>query len=300
MGEKLNLKNKVKSFDELFQSTAAGPNAPGDVMEVDIDSLKPFPNHPFKLYEGPKLDNLVESIEKYGILTPIIIRRDNPYYQILSGHNRSNAARIAGLKKVKAVIMDVDDDTAAIIVVESNFRQRDELLPSEKAFAYKMKMDALKRRGKRTDLCPDENTNKKSRDVFGSEVGDSGVQIQRYLKLVELSPDILQMVDDAVIGFNTGVELSYLKKEEQSNLLEILKEDKIKIKMVQATKLKELSLANKLTVESMVAILHESKPKIPTLKLDVKDLSRFFSPDITSKEMLDTIFKALEKYTNMV
>lgn len=293
MSKLLNLKDKVKTFDELFETTSESGQAKGDVIQIDIDSLEPFPDHPFKLYTGEKLDKMVDSIKKLGIITPIAVKKAGEAYQILSGHNRVNAAKIAGLKHVRAVILDVDEDTAAIIVVESNFRQREELLPSERAFAYKMKMDAINRRGKCIDLT-EQSTGEKSRDKLGKETGDSGFQVQRYLRLIELIQEFLKMVDDKKIGFNTGVELSWLDKQRQKEVLDIAKENNIKIKLKQAMEMKKKSQEGLLTYEEAVSILCRQDTGRTEIKLKFDDLSKYFPEDSSDEEIINTIIKALD------
>lgn len=298
MGKDLNLGGKLKHFDDIFGTTtkehAPVENSEGIVF-IDVDRLDPFPNHPFKLYKGEKLENLCESIKKVGILTPLLVRKWGDRYQILSGHNRHNAATIVGLEKVKCIVLDVDDHVAALIVVESNFRQRDEMLPSEKAFGFKMKLDALRHQGKIISSKGEEILKgKKSRDLLGEEIGDSGIQVQRYIRLTELIAEILDMVDEGKIGFNTGVELSYLKREEQMLLSSIITEENIKIKLAQASKLKRISQKKQLESDEIVDILCNETPKRKALKLNPKDIKKYFPEEIGEEEILSHIIKALD------
>jgi len=195
-------RNPDRAFDSMMRSTSPETRNSGELTFVPLDALLPFPGHPFKLYEGEKLNELVESIKEIGVVNAIIIRKapeQSGMYQILSGHNRANAAKIAGLKQIKAEVVDVDDDTAALIVVDSNFKQREALLPSERAFGFKMQLDALKRQGKRTDLFEDENQSIKARDIVGKENNLSGFQVSNYLRLTHLIPELLDMVDSSSI-----------------------------------------------------------------------------------------------------
>jgi len=176
-------RNPDKAFEDMVRSTSPETKNSGELTFVPLETLLSFPGHPFKLYEGPRLNELVESIKEIGVVNAIIIRKapgQHGMYQILSGHNRANAAKLAGLKQIKAEVIDVDDDTAALIVVDSNFKQRETLLPSERAFGFKMQMEALKRQGKRTDLYEDNNQNLKARDIIGKENSPSGFQISNY------------------------------------------------------------------------------------------------------------------------
>lgn len=296
MNRGLDLRSKVKAFDDIFKSSS-GSSSTEDIIYIDLDRLESFPNHPFRQYTGSKLDNMVESIKKYGVLTPIIIRPISDRFQILSGHNRVNASGLAGLSQIKAIKIDADDDTAAIIVVESNFRQRDDILPSERAFAYKMKLEAMKHRGKRLDLSDDDGKGRKSRDILGNEIGESGYQVRRYIRLTELIPEFLDMVDENKFGFNVWVEMSYLKKEDQSLVYEIMKEQELKLTLSQVSELKKIAQAKQLSHEEIVSILLEKKVSRKIIKLKVNDLKKYFPDDCDDESMLKTIINALEAYT---
>lgn len=296
MNRGLDLRSKVKAFDDIFKSSSDSNNAE-DILYISLDRLEPFPNHPFRQYTGSKLDNMVESIKKYGVLTPIIIRPVGNRFQILSGHNRVNASNLAGLSQIRAIKIEVDDDTAAIIVVETNFRQRDDILPSERAFAYKMKLEAMKRRGKRLDLLDDDDKGRKSRDILGDEIGESGYQVRRYIRLTELIPEFLDMADENKFGFNVWVEMSYLKKEEQVLVYEIIKEQEIKLILSQVSELKKISKIKLLSREEIVSVLVEKKVKNKVIKFKVNDLKKYFPDECESEDILKIIIEALEAYT---
>lgn len=300
MGTKFNLANKTKAFDELFRSTSEETNQVGDVFEVDIEQLQPFPNHPFKPYEGEKLEKMVESVKQFGVITPIIIKAVQTGYMIISGHNRVNAAKIAGLKTVKAVAVDVDEDNAAMMVVESNFRQRDSMLHSEKALAYKMKYDAVKRRGKRTDLAINDTPSGATRDIIGDEFGENGKQVQRYLRIAILVPQLLALLDSGRLGFTQAVELSYLPEFEQQLIVQYLESNSgKKLSCAQAKTLRKLYDEGKLDADSLGATLVEHTNTIRVLKLKANDLKVYLPPGVTSEdEMLSFIRNALEYYKN--
>jgi len=284
-----------------MRSTSPETKNSGDLCFVPIESLNPFPNHPFKLYEGDKLDELIESIKEIGIVNAIIIRKDpmnNNQYQILSGHNRVNAARIAGLKQVKAEIIDVDDDTAAIIVVDSNFKQRHSLLPSERAYGFKMQLDALKRQGKRTDLFEDENSSIKSRDIIGNQHGISGVQVYKYIRLTELIPELINLLDLGKINIKTGFEISYISKEFQLLIYTYLSENNLKrIDNDKALFLKkEFVNQGCLTIEKINQVFSDKKNiRVKSLSLKRSDLLKFFPDSMSNEEIIKKIFNLLQK-----
>ncbi len=290
-----NLSLKMKNYNSIFGETQASNS---DIIMLPINSLVTFPDHPFKLYSGEKLDKLIESIRELGILNPILVRKaDDGTYQNLSGHNRVNAAGIIGLKEVPCIIKNVDFDTAVQIVVDSNLRQRDSLLPSEKAFAYKMKLEAMNRQGKREN---NSDVIKKSRELVGEELGDSGTQVQRYIRLTNLIPSILDLTDEGKIPLNTAVELSYLSHEGQELLYQLLSENCTKIKLSQAIQLKNISRENNLTAEVITAVLESLNleksdymklPKIPKSKF-----TQYFKDYDKDEEVLEVIMNALDMY----
>lgn len=294
----INLAGKVKAYDDIFKSTSPESQSSGDIVMVELEKLLPFPNHPFKLYSGKKLDELVESIKELGVLNAILIRKISEQcgmYQILSGHNRANAAKLAGLNQIKAEIVDVDDDTAILIVVDSNFKQRDTLLPSEKAFAFKMQIEAKKRQGKRTDLVEDDNHNVKARDIVGKEHKLSGFQVSNYLRLTYLIPELLDMVDVQDISIKVAVLLSYLNREEQLMLQQFITQDKFRIDHEKAIKLRKISSEGGITKEELATIFNEKRPdKKRTINLSRIDLKKFFPEDLNDEEIIQRIYNLLE------
>ena len=296
MNERLNLSSKIRNYNSIFgDENNETPDT--DIKMLPIGLLKPFPNHPFKLYTGEKLDKLVDSIKDLGILNPILVRKENEEYQTLAGHNRTNAAEICGMKNVPCIIKDVDFDTASQIVVDSNLRQRESLLPSERAFAYKMKLEAMNRQGKRSN---DSELIKKSREIVGEELGDSGSQVQRYIRLTFLIVQFLELVDENKIPVNTAVELSYLSTEEQEILYQLLSEDSLKIKLSQATELKNLSKLNCLTASDILSTLKNvsNMDKKAYLKLPKNNFKKYFKENDSEEQVLITIIKALDVYFN--
>ena len=225
------------------------PEPDGRPLELEIDSLVPFPNQPFNPYTEDDMAKMVESIQENGVISPIIVRpkADGETYEIISGHNRVEACRRAGICKIPSFIREVDDDTAVILMVDSNLRQREKLLPSEKAKAFKMKVEAIKRQGERTDLTSvqveQKFAGKTSRDIVAEEVGESNAQVQRYIRLNSLSPSLLQMVDYGKLAFNPAVALSYLNPEDQAIVQEVMEREEIAPSLSQAQKLKKMASA---------------------------------------------------------
>lgn len=249
-----------KALDAMMRSTSPETRNSGELTFVPLDALLPFPAHPFKLYEGVKLNELIESIKEIGVVNAIIIRKvlNQPgLYQILSGHNRANAAQLAGLKQIKSEVVDVDDDTAALIVVDSNFKQRQTLLPSERVFGYKMQMDALRHQGKRTDLFETYNKSVKTRDIVGKENNLSGFQITNYLRLTQLIPELLDMVDAQYMPLKAAVMLSYIDKEKQKQLYTLITEKKYRIDYGKASKLRTILSDESVTDETLIQVFEE-------------------------------------------
>lgn len=285
---KFDLASKVNSYKGLNELLGVDPES--EIQYLDPLDLNDFPEHPFKPHRGDKFGKLVESIKLLGIISPIIVRKDGS--QTLSGHNRKNAAIAAGLTKVPCIVKDVDYDTAAIIVVDSNFQQRDDLLVSEKAYGYKMKLEAMQRKGKH-----DDSVGLKSRDIVGQEYGDSGSQVQRYLRMTCLIEALLTLVDEAKIAFNVAVEISYLNKDEQELLSIFLNDNDINIKLSQAAELKYYSKNGKLDIVQMKKILVSQVHGKPAFyKLPANSFSKYFDKDADEKQVLDVIEKALRQY----
>ncbi len=277
--------NANKGLDDLL-----GVNPESEIQFLAPTTLNEFPEHPFKPHRGDKFKKLVESIRLLGIISPLIIRKEG--MQTLSGHNRRNGAIEAGLNKVPCIVRDVDYDTASIIVVDSNFQQRDDLLISEKAYGYKMKLEAMQRKGKH-----DDSIGLKSRDIVGREYGDSGSQVQRYLRMTYLTDTLLNMVDENKIAFNIAVEISYLNKVEQELLATFLNDNDINIKMSQAAEMKYYSKNKKLDLIQIKNILISAPTSKTTyFKLPANNFSKYFEKDANEKQVLDVIEKALKQY----
>ncbi|EGD46271.1 parB-like partition protein [Ruminiclostridium papyrosolvens DSM 2782] len=277
--------NANKGLNDLL-----GVNPESEIQFLVPTTLNDFPEHPFKPHRGDKFKKLVESIRLLGIISPLIIRKEG--LQTLSGHNRRNGAIEAGLNKVPCIVRDIDYDTASIIVVDSNFQQRDDLLISEKAYGYKMKLEAMQRKGKH-----DDSIGLKSRDIVGREYGDSGSQVQRYLRMTYLTDTLLNMVDENKIAFNIAVEISYLNKVEQELLASFLNDNDINIKMSQAAEMKYYSKNKKLDLVQIKNILVSAPTSKTTyFKLPANNFSKYFEKDANEKQVLDVIEKALKQY----
>lgn len=290
-------KIELAAYEDLFKSEPANEPLPIDqIREIPIEEIDEFPDHPFKVLLDDDMEQLVESIKQNGIMTPAIVRqKENGRYELISGHRRKKACELAGLKTLKCEVREFAYDTAVITMVESNL-QRTVILPSEKAFAYKMKLEAMKRQGKRNDLtsCPVGN---KSVSEISKDAGDSERQIFRYIRLTELIPELLQMVDERRLAFRPAVEISYLTEEQQQILLDTMQASEVSPSMIQATKLKKLMQEGHLTEEDIRAIMQEEKTAIksnPAIK--DKRIMKLIPDDIPAGEETDFIVKALEFY----
>ena len=295
--------NPDKALDAMMRSTSPETRNSGELTFVPLDVLLPFPGHPFKLYQGAKLNELVESIKEIGVVNAIIIRKaiEQPnMFQILSGHNRANAAKLAGLKQIKAETIDVDDDTAALIVVDSNFKQREVLLPSERAFGFKMQLDALKRQGKRIDLSEDENKSLKARDIIGNQQGISGVQVFKYIRLTGLIAEFLEMLDAGKFSIKAGADLSYLSKDHQVLLNDYINKNNIqRLDNEKTSLLKDAAENNSLTLEKIAYIMgHKTALKSKSVSLGRSDLLKFFPSSMSNEEIIQKIFTLLEEGIN--
>ena len=247
---KSSAKNIVlKSVDDIFQTEENRADAQRErVQEIPLDQLKPFKNHPFKVRDDQRMLDTADSIREYGVLVPAIARPDpNGGYELISGHRRKRGCEMAGLQTMPVIIRDLDDDAAVLVMVDSNI-QREELLPSERAFAYKMKLEALKHQGARSDLTSRQVVGKlEMADVVGQNAGESGRQVQRYIRLTELIPELLDMVDERKLAFNPAVEVSYLKRDEQRMLLEAMDAEQTTPSLSQAQRIKKFSQEGRLT-----------------------------------------------------
>lgn len=268
------------------------------IIEIELERLRSFNNHPFKVQADSQMIELQESIKKYGIINPLIVRpRPDGVYEIISGHRRKFAAERLGYRKVPTIIRVMKDDEAVVSMVDSNL-QREQISPSEKAFAYKMKYDAIKRKtGRRKCGQVDHLSGKKSIEVIGEQCGDSPKQVQRYLKITELIPELLEKVDDGSMGFTPAVQLSYLKKEEQREILEAMDFAQCTPSLSQAIRLKKMSAEGSLTIESMENILSEIKQKeIDRVIFKNEQLHRFFPTNYTSEQMRREILEILKEW----
>lgn len=295
-------KMQLPKLDDLFTTQEERDFENAEKIEyIDIKSIKDFPNHPFKVVDDEKMEDLVSSIEKYGVILPVIVRpKSNGTYEIISGHRRKRACEIAGIKELKCLVKDLTDDEAIILMVDSNI-QREEILPSEKAFAYKMKLEALKHQGKRTDLTStplvEKLENETSIGKLGREVNESTEQIRRYIRLTELIPEILKMVDEKRISFRPAVELSYLSEENQYVLLDIMQFNECTPSLAQAIRLKKLEQEGNLLEEKIEKIMEQEKPnQKEQIKLKYDNLKDYFPKGYNLEQMKNVIEKLLKNY----
>ena len=270
------------------------------VVEIEMERLRAFPNHPFKVIGDSQMIELQDSIKKYGVLNPLIVRpKIEGYYEIISGHRRKYAAEKLGYKKIPVIICMLQDDEAVVIMVDSNL-QREQITPSEKAYAYKMKYDAIKKKAGRKNCSQvDHNTGKRSIDVIGELCGDSAKQVQRYIKITELIPALLDKVDDGTMGFTPAVQLSYLKKKEQQEIMNAIDSTQCTPSLSQAIRMKKLSESGWLTEAEIEGILGEVKQK-ETDRVIFKNeqLYRFFPSTYTSEQMRREILEILKSWRN--
>ena len=288
---------ELKSVDDLFATEESRADAQREkVQEIPLGELHPFRNHPFKVKDDAAMQDTVDSVREYGVLVPAIARPDpGGGYELIAGHRRHHASELAGKETMPVIIRDLDDDAATIIMVDSNL-QREELLPSERAFAYKMKLEAIRHQGKRQELTSSQVGMKlQALDIVGQQAGDSRNQVHRFIRLTELIPELLDMVDERKIAFNPAVELSYLKKEEQTLLLEAMDSEQATPSLSQAQRLKKFSQQKMLSLDVMRAIMsEEKKTDLDRVTLKNETLRKYFPKSYTPKQMEDTIIKLLE------
>lgn len=288
---------ELKSVDDLFATEEIREDAQREkVQNIPLGELHPFKNHPFKVKDDAAMQDTVDSVREYGVLVPAIARPDpSGGYELIAGHRRHHASELAGKETMPVIIRDLDDDAATIIMVDSNL-QREELLPSECAFAYKMKLEALKYQGARTDLTSSQvGTRLRADELIAQQSGESRNQIQRFIRLTELIPTLLDMVDERKIALNPAVELSYLKKEEQTLLLEAMDSEQATPSLSQAQRLKKFSQQKMLSLDVMRAVMsEEKKTDLDRVTLKNETLRRYFPKSYTPKQMEDTIIKLLE------
>ena len=291
-GEKI----KLASIDELL-----GVVNEESAMEIEISKIHPFKNHPFKVLDDEKMQDLVESVKINGVLTPVLLRMDeNEDYEMVSGHRRMHAAQLVGLTTIPAIVRELSDDDAIVAMVDANI-QREELLPSEKAFAYKMKLDAMKRQGIRTDLTCVQNehkSGKKSRELLGEQVGISSVQVTRYIRLTELIPELLDLVDNKKLQFTVAVDISYIDKEVQGWIYEYICDTGF-IKPKQIAALRNQLNDGPINQIQMLSIFNNcvmAKKVSRSLTFSEKKLTKYFPDDYTAKDMEQIIESLLEKW----
>ena len=288
---------ELKSVDDLFATEEIREDTQREkVQNIPLEELHPFKNHPFKVKDDAAMQDTVDSVREYGVLVPAIARPDpSGGYELIAGHRRHHASELAGKETMPVIVRDLDDDAATIIMVDSNL-QREELLPSERAFAYKMKLEALKHQGARTDLTSVQFGQKLSaRDQVAKAAGESAIQIQRFIRLTELIPELLDMVDERKIALNPAVELSHLKKEEQTLLLEAMDSEQATPSLSQAQRLKKFSQQKMLSLDVMRAVMsEEKKTDLDRVTLKNETLRKYFPKSYTPKQMEDTIIKLLE------
>ena len=290
----------LTSYDDIFQTEEARVESSQEkVINIPLVELHPFRNHPFKVKDDESMLETAESITKHGVLVPVIARpRDEGGYELISGHRRKRASELAGKDTIPVIVRNLDDDAATIIMVDSNI-QRENILPSERAFAYKLKLEAIKHQGKRNDLTSDQVEHKlKARDVVAKEAGESSIQVQRFIRLTELVPEILDMVDTKKIAFNPAVELSYLMPHEQVQLMEAMDMEQATPSLSQAQRLKKYSQDGKLTFDVMTAIMSEDKKgELDKVTLTGEKLKKYFPKSYTPQQMEETILKLLEGWS---
>lgn len=271
---------------------------PEQIQQLPLTELHPFPNHPFKVMEDEAMQRTVESIAQYGVLAPLIARpRPEGGYEILSGHRRQYAAKLAGLETLPVIVRNMDDNAAVVLMVDSNL-QREHILPSERAFAYKMKLEALKNQGARSDLTSDQPGQKLwSVEQVASDAGESKTQIQRYIRLTHLIPELLELVDQKKISFNPAVELSYLTEPEQRDFLEAMQDTQNAPSLSQAQRIKKLSQESQCSYEAIFDIMgEEKKAEMDRVTLKNEVLRKYFPHSYTPKQMEDTILRLLEQW----
>lgn len=294
-------KAKTSITTENRSGSAADAAAKEQRTEMPLSDLHPFEGHPFKVLDDELMEQTVESIRQIGVVSPLIVRPDpEGGFEILSGHRRLHAAQLAGLETVPVIVKEMDDDAAIIFMVDSNL-QRENILPSERAFSYKMKLEAMKHQGERGDLTSGQVGQKSvgtvSRDIVAEQAGDSSRNVQRFIRLTNLIPEILDMVDEKKIAFNPAVELSYLKTSEQKEFLEAMDYAQASPSLSQAQRLKKLSQEGGCTLDAMCEVMNEiKKDELDHVTIKNEVLRKYFPKSYTPKQMQDTIIRLLEKW----
>ena len=286
-------------LDDLFSTDESRAEAQLEkVVTLNPADISDFPNHPFKVKQDEAMAEMVDSVKQHGVLVPALVRpKADGGYEMVAGHRRKCAATLAGITEMPCIVRNLTDDEATIIMVDSNL-QRETILPSEKAFAYKMKLEAMKRQGQRSDLTSTPLVSKsRSNEELGQKNGDSREQVRRFIRLTELIPSVLDMVDSGKIAFRPAVELSYLSKEQQQSLYDTMECEDCTPSLAQAIKMKEFSRDGKLTEEVILSIMQEEKPnQREQFKMPKERISKYFAPGTPAQKIEDTIIKALELY----
>ena len=292
----------LTSYDDIFETDESRAEKQLErVQKIPISELVPFKDHPFKVVDDEAMLRTTESIAQYGVLTPLIARPlENGGYEIISGHRRAHAAELAGLTEVPVLVRQMDDDAATVLMVDSNL-QRENILPSERAFAYKMKLEAMKHQGARMDLTSGQVGQKSvgevSRDILAEQTGESSRQVQRYIRLTNLIPELLELVDQKQISFNPAVELSYLAPEEQETFLSAMEEVQAAPSLSQAQRLKKLAQEGNFTMEAAREIMSEvKKGDLERVTFRNEQLRKYFPRSYTTQQMQDTILKLLDRW----
>lgn len=297
---KSSVNASLSSYDDIFSTEESRQEEQREqVRQIPIGELFPFKNHPFKVLDDDSMSDTVESVKQYGVLSPLIARpRPKGGYEIISGHRRQHAAELAGLETLPVIVRQMDDDAAIILMVDSNL-QREHILPSERAFAYKMKLDAIKNQGTRSDLTSTQVVSKlRSNEKLGAENNQSRETVRRFIRLTNLIPELLDMVDNKTVSFNPAVELSYLSPEQQQQEVIRAMDDTQNFPSVsQAKRIKKLAQDGTFTTETVVAIMgEEKKSELDTVTIKNDTLRKYFPRSYTPKQMEDTIIKLLEQW----
>ena len=295
---KNSLNVSLKGADDIFSTEESRQEQQREqVQQIPIGELFPFKNHPFKVLDDESMQRTVESVEQYGVLSPLIARpRPEGGYEIISGHRRQHAAQLAGLETLPVIVRQMDDDAAVLLMVDSNL-QRENILPSERAFAYKMKLEALKNQGARSDLTSVQVAPKLSTEKIGEEVGMSKDNVKRYIRLTNLVPELLDMVDEKKIAFNPAVELSYLDEAQQRDFLEAMNDTQNAPSLSQAQRLKKLAQEGHFSYDVAFAVMgEEKKDELDKVVIKNDTLRKYFPRSYTPKQMEDTIIKLLEQW----
>ena len=289
----------LSSYDDIFSTEESRQEEQREqVQQIPIGELFPFKNHPFKVLDDDSMSDTVESVKQYGVLSPLIARpRPKGGYEIISGHRRQHAAELAGLETLPVIVREMSDDAAVILMVDSNL-QREHILPSERAFAYKMKLDAIKNQGARSDLTSPQVASKfRSDDEVAKGQGISGDTVRRFIRLTNLIPELLDMVDNKTVSFNPAVELSYLSPEQQQEVIRAMDDTQNFPSVSQAKRIKKLAQDGTFTTETVVAIMgEEKKSELDTVTIKNDTLKKYFPRSYTPKQMEDTIIKLLEQW----